>query len=230
MNGDAPLSKFLKEIRLRHPRHARSLAQREFVACEQSDRQMERRVPRRKASLEFLRQVHGHSTSFSSALLNARLGSPRRAAQGHLLASQISKSLYLPLSMKTFFLVTLLLAALATSAFAADAGKTKAKKTGKVKHMVAFKFKEGTSQADIDKLNAAFKDLKKKIDVIRSFDQGVNHSPEKLNKGFTNGYLLTFETEEDRNTYLEHPAHKEFGAMAMKMLADVFVLDFTSSK
>jgi hypothetical protein len=29
---------------------------------------------------------------------------------------------------------------------------------------------------------------------------------------------------------LNHPAHKEFGSMAMKVLADVFVLDFTADK
>ena len=134
--------------------------------------------------------------------------------------------------MKTILLVAVMLVAFALNAVAAEGGKEKkkAKKPGPVKHMVAFKFKDGTSQEDIDKLNAAFKDLKKKIDVIRTFDTGLNNSPEKLNKGCTHGYLLTFDTTEDRDTYLNHPAHKEFGALAMTMLADVFVLDFDSKK
>jgi hypothetical protein len=134
--------------------------------------------------------------------------------------------------MKTILLVAVMLVALALNAVAADAGKEKKakKKAGPVKHMVAFKFKDGTSQEEIDKLNAAFKQLKKKIDVIRTFDTGLNNSPEKLNKGFTHGYLLTFDTTEDRDTYLNDPAHKEFGAMATKILADVFVLDFESKK
>lgn len=135
--------------------------------------------------------------------------------------------------MKTIFLVAVMLVALALNAIAAEGGKEKKaknKKPGPVKHMVAFKFKDGTSQEDIDKLNAAFHDLKKKIDVIRTFDTGLNNSPEKLNKGCTHGYLLTFDTVEDRDTYLNHPAHKEFGAMAMKILADVFVVDFESKK
>jgi hypothetical protein len=148
--------------------------------------------------------------------------------QGHLLASQICKTLYLPLAMKTLLFCAVILVALSLSAFAADSGKPKNKKPGKVKHMVAFKFKDGTSQEDIDKLNAAFRELPEKIDVIRTFDTGLNNSPEKLNKGCTHGYLLTFDSEAERDIYLNHPAHKEFGALAGKMLADVFVLDFDS--
>jgi opacity protein-like surface antigen len=132
--------------------------------------------------------------------------------------------------MKTLLLLAVVLVGLVLNAVAADAGKPKAKKPGRVKHMVAFKFKDGASQADIDQLNTAFRELPEKIDVIRTFDMGTNHSPEKLNKGMTNGYLLTFDSEADRDTYLNHPAHKEFGSMATKILADVFVVDFTSDK
>ena len=131
--------------------------------------------------------------------------------------------------MKTLLFCAVILVALSLSAFAADSGKSKQnKKPGKVKHMVAFKFKDGTSEADIDKLNAAFRELPDKIDVIRTFDMGLNNSPEKLNKGCTHGYLLTFDSDAERDIYLNHPAHKEFGALAGKMLADVFVVDFDS--
>src|ERR1051325_10986772 len=101
--------------------------------------------------------------------------------------------------MKTIILLGVMLAALTVTAMGADAGKPK---KGKVKHMVAFKFKESATPDDIKKVESEFKALKKKIGVIRSFDQGLNNSPEKLNKGFTHGFLLTFDTEEDRNTYL----------------------------
>ena len=132
--------------------------------------------------------------------------------------------------MKTLLLLAVVIVAVSLNAMAADSGNSKNKKAGKVKHMVAFKFKEGTPQSEIDKLNAAFADLEKKIDVIRSFDMGTNNSPEGFNKGTTHGYLLTFDSEKDRDTYLHHPIHKEFGSMAGKILADVFVLDFTSGE
>src|SRR5205085_12614225 len=89
--------------------------------------------------------------------------------------SQIRKTLYLSGAMKTLLLLAVVLAGLALNAMAADAGKPKGKKPGRVKHMVAFKFKDGTSQADFDKLNAAFAELPEKIDVIRTFDMGTNH-------------------------------------------------------
>ena len=132
--------------------------------------------------------------------------------------------------MKTLLLLAVVLVAVSLNAMAADSGNPRNKKPGKVKHMVAFKFKEGAPQAEIDKLNAAFADLEKKIDVIRSFDMGTNNSPEGLNKGTTHGYLLTFDSEKDRDTYLHHPVHKEFGSMAGKILADVFVIDFSSGE
>lgn len=120
-----------------------------------------------------------------------------------------------------------MLAALALNGVAADAGKPK---KGVVKHMVAFKFKDSATPEDIKKVETEFRGLKKKIKEINSLAAGTNNSPENLNKGFTHGFLLTFNSEEDRNTYLNHPDHKEFGKLAMDYVADVFVLDFTAGK
>jgi hypothetical protein len=128
--------------------------------------------------------------------------------------------------MKMILLAFVVLAGMALSGMAADAGGMK----GKLKHVVAFKFKEGTSKEDIAKLEAAFKGLEKKIKVIKGFEAGMNNSPEGLNKGFTHGWILTFNSEEDRNSYLKHPDHEEFGKLAKSMLADVFVIDFWSGK
>lgn len=131
--------------------------------------------------------------------------------------------------MKAIILVAVVLAAFGLTAMttmAADAGKGK----GKLKHVVSFKFKDGTSQADIQKLETAFKDLQKTIKVIRDFEAGTNVSPEGLNKGFTHGWILTFNSDADRDTYLKHPDHEKFGTLAKSMLADVFVIDFWTGK
>ena len=55
---------------------------------------------------------------------------------------------------------------------------------------------------------------------------GINNSPENKNKGCTHGFILTFHTEKDRDAYLVHPQHKEFGKLVGPLLDDVFVLDF----
>jgi hypothetical protein len=93
-------------------------------------------------------------------------------------------------------------------------------------HVVAFKFKDGTSAEQIKRVEDSFRDLKKKIKEIKSYEWGTNVSPEKHDKGFTHGFILTFKSEKDRDTYLDHPEHKTFGKIVGPVLADVFVIDF----
>lgn len=96
----------------------------------------------------------------------------------------------------------------------------------KLRHVVAFKFKETATSDDIKKVENAFRDLKKKIPQISEYEWGINNSPEKHNKGCTHGFILTFKSEKDRDDYLVHPDHKEFGKLVGPLLADVFVVDF----
>jgi hypothetical protein len=126
--------------------------------------------------------------------------------------------------MKILSLVLSSMAALALimSATAAE----KPEKTGKLRHVVAFKFKETATPQQICEVESAFRDLKKKISEIAEYEWGTNNSPEPHNKGCTHGFILTFRSEKDRDAYLPHPAHKEFGALVGPLLADVFVIDF----
>lgn len=115
----------------------------------------------------------------------------------------------------TALLCTTLLIAFATAASAA-----------KIQHVVSFKFKSTAAPADVQKIESAFKGLKGKIAEIKSLEWGTNVSPEKLNKGFTHCWILTFNSEKDRDAYLVHPDHKEFGKLVGSVLEDVFVIDF----
>ena len=103
---------------------------------------------------------------------------------------------------------------------------TKKAKSSKLSHVVAFKFKDGTSKDDIKKIEDAFRALKTKIPQVQKLTWGLNNSPEGFNKGFTHAWILTFNSEEDRNAYLAHPDHKEFGKLLAPYLADAFVFDF----
>lgn len=113
---------------------------------------------------------------------------------------------------------------------AEQAGQPNRPKNGKLQHVVSFKFKEGADQAKIDALVAAFGALPKKVKEIKGFEWGTNVSPEKHDKGFTHCFIVTFETEKDRDAYLVHPAHKEFGKLVGPIVQDVFVVDFWSQK
>ncbi len=100
------------------------------------------------------------------------------------------------------------------------------KKVEKLRHAVAFKFKATATPEQIKQVEEAFKALPKKIPTITGFEWGINNSPEKHNKGCTHGFILTFNSEKDRDDYLPHPAHKEFGKLVGPLLDDVFVIDF----
>lgn len=113
-----------------------------------------------------------------------------------------------------------LLLCISVSGLAQDAKK------GKLLHVVSFKFKESASKEQIKGVEDAFRDLKKKISEIKDYKWGTNVSPEKHDKGFTHGFILTFNSEKDRDAYLVHPDHKAFGKIVGPVLADVFVIDF----
>lgn len=122
----------------------------------------------------------------------------------------------------------LLLLALAICGGSVAMAAAPSRKKARLRHVVAFKFKDGTPAADIKRVEDAFAALKAKIPQIQSFETGLNNSPEGLNKGCTHGFILTFSSEKDRDAYLVHPDHKEFGKLVGPLLADVFVIDFWS--
>jgi hypothetical protein len=99
-----------------------------------------------------------------------------------------------------------------------------------LRHVVLFGWKAGTDTNAINKIVSSFKALPSKIDLIKGLEYGTNNSPENLNNGLTHCFLLTFKTEADRNAYLIHPAHKQFGA-ALKPKPDyITVLDYWVEK
>ena len=131
------------------------------------------------------------------------------------------------IKMKIGFLLLTLVGSAALAAMAADAP---ARRTGKLFHVVSFKFKDSASQDQIRQVTDAFRDLKKKIKEIQSYEWGTNVSPEKRNKGFTHAFVLTFKSDQARDAYLVHPDHKAFGALLGPILDDVLVIDFWAEK
>lgn len=95
-----------------------------------------------------------------------------------------------------------------------------------LRHVVVFKFKESSTPNDIKEVENAFGKLPSEIKEIKDYEWGLNNSPEGLNKGFTHCFLVTFDSEEDREIYLPHPAHKAFIEVLSPHLEDVFVIDY----
>ena len=96
-----------------------------------------------------------------------------------------------------------------------------------LRHVVAFKFKDSASPAEVKKVEKAFRALKSKIPLIANLEAGTNNSPENLNKGFTHIWILSFNSENDRDEYLVHPIHLKFVDELVKPYVDEsFVIDF----
>lgn len=95
-----------------------------------------------------------------------------------------------------------------------------------LRHVVMFKFKDGTPPADVKKVEDAFAGLAKKIRLIKQFEWGTNNSPENLNQGLTHCFFVTFSSEKDRDDYLVHPDHQAFVEILKPHLDKVTVLDY----
>ena len=96
-----------------------------------------------------------------------------------------------------------------------------------LRHVVIFKFNDDSSEEDVNRLNESFNALQDAIPVIKDFEWGINDSPEDFHQDFTHCYLLTFASEEDRDSiYTPHPAHQAFVASLQPHLEKVFVVDY----
>jgi len=101
------------------------------------------------------------------------------------------------------------------------------KKEKLLRHVVIFKFNDASSEEDVNRLNNSFNALAETIPVIKDFEWGLNDSPEDFHQGFTHCYLLTFDSEEDRDSvYTPHPDHQAFVASLQPHLEKVFVVDY----
>jgi hypothetical protein len=98
--------------------------------------------------------------------------------------------------------------------------------TGKLRHVVLFKFKDTATAEQIQAVEEAFRALPGKVAEIRAFEWGTDVSVEGLAQGFTHCFFVTFDDAEARDTYLPHPDHKAFGALLRPILDKVLVIDY----
>ena len=96
----------------------------------------------------------------------------------------------------------------------------------RVKHISLFKFKDGTSQDQIDKAFEELMDVSENVPGIEDYVSGPNNSPQSLNQGFTHGYIMTFENVGARDAFLPHPEHERANTNMMPLVDSVLVFDF----
>lgn len=81
-----------------------------------------------------------------------------------------------------------------------------------IRHTVFCRFR---SDADVNAVFTAIKDLQEKIPGILDVTCGADNSPEGLQKGFTHAFSVDFEDAAARDAYLPHPDHQIVGRMVV---------------
>jgi len=98
---------------------------------------------------------------------------------------------------------------------------------GHFRHVVFFTFKEGTPDAKVAEIEQAFGALQNQVPSIIDYEWGLSESVEKLNKGFTHCFLVTFKDKAGLKAYLPSAPHKAFGKLLRPHLEKAFVFDYT---
>jgi hypothetical protein len=98
--------------------------------------------------------------------------------------------------------------------------------TPALRHIVLFSFRNNAPAEAVDAVITSFAALPAAIPGIVAYEAGTNVSPEGLNDGFTHCFALTFATAEDRDTYLNHPAHQRFVDTLGTCLERSLVVDY----
>ncbi len=95
-----------------------------------------------------------------------------------------------------------------------------------LRHVVLFRWKPETPPETVAEIEASFADLPGKIPEIADFEYGTDVSVEGLADGFSHCFFVTFASEADRDIYLPHPDHAEFGDLIRPHLERVLVFDY----
>jgi quinol monooxygenase YgiN len=95
-----------------------------------------------------------------------------------------------------------------------------------LRHVVLFKFKEGTTPEKIKEVEKAFASLSDKIDVIKGYEAGTNVSVENHSEGFTHCFVVTFADEAGLDAYMNNPDLKEFRKSLGGTLEKYIAIDY----
>ncbi|MFP4173917.1 MAG: Dabb family protein [Candidatus Hydrogenedentota bacterium] len=100
---------------------------------------------------------------------------------------------------------------------------------GCLRHVVLFKFKPETTQAQIEEIEDGFRAMCERIDAVHGFEWGRDVSVENRNKGFSHCFIVTFADEAGRDAYLPHPEHRAFVEVLKLVVEDILVIDYLAS-
>ena len=95
-----------------------------------------------------------------------------------------------------------------------------------LRHVVLFKFKDGTTPEKIKEVENSFAALPGKIELSRVLKREPTSALKTVRKVSRIVLSCRFRVRQDRDAYLDHPAHKEFGKSLGGCLDKVLVVDY----
>ncbi len=95
-----------------------------------------------------------------------------------------------------------------------------------VRHFGMFQFKEEITKDQIKNCFEELAGMVGKIPGLQKVEHGPYESDEGLNEEFTHGFIMTFDSAENRDAYLPHPEHERVKEIVVPCLERVVVFDF----
>jgi len=99
-----------------------------------------------------------------------------------------------------------------------------------LRHVVLFKFKDGTSPEKIKEIEDGFRALPGKIETIKDFEWGIDLNAGKRGHGFTHCFLVTFKDEAGLKVYGPSDPHQAFCKILKPYLDKCLVIDYMAGK
>jgi len=95
-----------------------------------------------------------------------------------------------------------------------------------LRHVVLFAWKPETPPEVVRKIEQTMGALRAKIPEIAQYEWGTDVSVQGLAQGFTHCFVVSFASEQDRDTYQVHPDHKAFIALSAPHREKLMTFDY----
>ncbi|MCH2183219.1 MAG: GDSL-type esterase/lipase family protein [Mariniblastus sp.] len=96
----------------------------------------------------------------------------------------------------------------------------------KLRHVVMFRFTDQVTPAGAQEIVAEFGKLPEKIEQISGYEFGTSIGDEKMAQQFTHCFVVTFDSQQDLDAYLPHPAHQAFVQFLDGKIEKLLVFDY----
>lgn len=94
-----------------------------------------------------------------------------------------------------------------------------------IKHVVMWNIKENLPKEEIMKIvKEKLEALPKEIEVLRKIELGINYKKKETGRDIV--LYTEFDTKEDLEKYIVHPAHKEVGKYIREVVCDRVDVDY----